>query len=197
MEKAFADVKGRIGQGPMADFAARLLSQYQDLADGFLDRAGEIGPRAAMLELLQTVGVDEGKRAKLMTGELSNLSFVQSQVRFVARNFLNATGDEEQSLVRTIKPTDCPGSWLEWALRSRVRTASADPQPNHLSDAERLAYLPYVDLLITDREMTELTNQIRKDWSTPDQVRIARAPQAVSSSLAALQNALDLAYDNG
>ena len=176
MERAFALMQEQSRLGKLPSFPVHLLSWVSNLSQGFFDRSREVGPQAALLEFLPIVDSAEGKRANLTRDELVSLYCFQLQVRFVARDLLKASDNEEKLLVKTLEFAECPGSWLEWMLRLRVRYGSREPRPNHQFDAERLAYLPYVDLLITDREMTEFVRQIRKGKSAPAQILDAQPP---------------------
>ena len=92
---------------------------------------------------------------KLTTDDLVMRWFFEFQVRQVARGLLNASESEEESLARSLDFSDCPGSWLRRRLALCLGRRSREPKANHFFDAQRLAYLPYVDLLLTDHEMAE------------------------------------------
>src|SRR2546425_1390181 len=112
------------------------------------------------------------------------------QVRRFAHEVLNVSESDQESLARTLDLSDCPGSWLERRLDLSVRHGCRQPRASHHYDVERLAHLPYVDLLLTDAEMADFVRQVRNDESTPARIRDVRPPVAIPSSLDALEEAL-------
>jgi hypothetical protein len=75
-----------------------------------------------------------------------------------------------------------------WSLAQLcIRRGVPEPKPNHHFDAERLAFLPYVDLLLTDKEMTEFVRQIRSNNSTPERIRSTRPAVSIPDSIDALE----------
>ena len=149
------------------------------------------GPRATLLEYLPVAGLSEAESLRLPTDELVNRWVFEFAVRSVARELLNASEHEQEVLARTLDPADCPGSWLRWKLRLCVRWGSSEPNPSHHFDAERLAYLPYVDLLLTDKQMVEFVREIMRDESTPQRIRRLRPPLSLPFSVDALEEAID------
>lgn len=150
-----------------------------------------IGPQAALLERLPVAGLTEAELHKLTRDDLVTRYWFQFVVRTFARQVLNANGGGQEFLARTLDLADCPGSWLQRRLELCVRRGSREPRPNHRYDAERLAYLPYVDLLLTDKEMAEFVRQIRNDKSTPARICEVRPPMVIPTSIDALEEALD------
>ncbi len=173
---------------PIPESALPIIS---NAASEFLSRIEEIGPRAALLERLPVVGLTQAQLQNLTSDELVIRYWFQFVVRTFARDFLHADEGKQEFLAGTLDLADCPGSWLEKRLGSCVRRGCAEPSPNHRYDAERLAYLPYVDLLLTDAEMAEFVRQVRNDESTPARIRDGRPPVAIPTSLDALEKALD------
>lgn len=150
----------------------------------------EIGPREYLLQELRTAQPTEAERSRPTLDQLVARCFFEHYVRSVARNLLEAFEDEEEALVRELDLSDCPGSWLQRKVELRVRRASSEPEPSHHFDAERLSYLPYVDLLLTDAEMAEFVRQIMRDESTTKRIRTLRPPLAISDTLEALEQAV-------
>lgn len=176
--------------GKLPPMPGRINSVIANFTKMFLDRAQDIGNQATLLEFLPVVRYTKSGQQKLTTDELVSCWVFETQVRSVARELLNASEFEQESLARTLDFADCPGSWLRWRLLRCVRRSSPEPRPNHHFDAERLAYLPYVDLLLTDAEMAEFVRQVRHDESTPARIRKLRPARAIASSMDALEEAL-------
>jgi hypothetical protein len=181
--------QSRLGKLPA--IPADALPGFANLFQDFLSRAQEIGSRATLLEYLPVTRLTKSEQLKLETHDLVNRSVFEYLVRFVARALLNASDSEQEFLARTLDFADCPGSWLERRLRLCVQRGSSEPAPSHHYDAERLAYLPYVDLLFTDAQMVEFVRQVNSDRSTPERIRALRSPKAIPTSLEALEEALD------
>lgn len=191
LERAFAPIREQAQRGELHPSVGQYLDWILNLPHDFINRIEAVGPQAALLEALPVAGIEDSNRSAMTTEELVAVNIFQNQVRLIARTFLHASKKEEAALVRAIEFAECPGSWLEQRLRLRVRRARREPRPNHYFDAERLAYLPYVDVLLTDREMAEITRQVMKDKSSPERVRAAREPLSVRSSLSALEKVLE------
>ncbi len=193
IEKGTALLQDQSRLGKLPPIPADVLPVISNVANEFLARMAEIGPQAALLEYLPVVHFTKAEQLKLTTDELASCCFFEFQVRSVARELLNASEDEQEFLARTLDFADCPGSWLQRRLELCVRRGSPEPSPSHHFDAERLAYLPYVDLLLTDAEMVEFVRQVRNGKSTPARIRDVRPPMAISYTLDALEEALDFA----
>lgn len=191
MEKQFGSIQEQSRRGELPPMAADALPAILDLPLGFFGRAGEIGIQAALLEQLPVRRLPKAELLKLKTDELVECFLFEFCVRNFACGVLNADESTQEFLVRTLEPADCPGSWLQRRLELCVRRGCPEPRPNHHFDAERLAYLPYVDLLLTDKEMAEFVRQIRYDKSTPARIRNVRPAVSISDSMDALEEALD------
>jgi hypothetical protein len=190
-ENAISLLRERSRRGELPPIAEDALPVIANLFQDFLSRAQEIGSRETLLEYLPVARLTKSEQLKLETHDQVNHSVFECLVRFVARTLLNASDSEQQFLARALDFADCPGSWLERRLRLCVQRGPSEPEPSHHYDAERLAYLPYVDLLFTDAEMAEFVRQVRSDGSTPERVRALRPPLAIPTSLEALEEALD------
>jgi hypothetical protein len=190
-EKAISLLKEQSRIGKLPPVSEDLLKLVRDFFGEFLGRAQGTGPRATLQEYLHVSGPTEPDQLKLTTDELVNRSVFEHLVRVVARELLGASDSEQEFLVGRLDLADCPGSWVERRLRLCVRRSSPEPAPSHHHDTRRLAYLPYVDLLFTDREMAELVRQVRDDETAPERIRALRPPVAISRSLEALEEALD------
>ena len=191
IEKVAASIEERFrgGSSPPThgEAAAAVIHRIRE----FLTRTERIGRQAALLEQLQVAGSTKEELPKLKGRELVERHWFQVVARSFARDVLNVTADGEESLVRTLALADCPGSWLQKRLELSVRRDSSEPRPNHHYDCERLAYLPYVDLLLTDREMAGFVRQIQDNESTPQLIRDLPPPLSVASAMDALENAID------
>jgi hypothetical protein len=186
---AFLEEQSRLGNLP--PIPAYALPVFTNVFQDLLSRAQEIGTRATLCERFPVVGLTASEQLKLEPDDLADHSVFEALVRIVAGARLNASESEQESLARTLDFADCPGSWLERRLRHRVEHGSSEPKPSHHNDAARVAYLPYVDLLFTDAEMTEFVRQVMRENSTPERIRALRPPAAISNSLEALGEALD------
>lgn len=190
LEKCFASLREKIQFSGLPPDSIEAVSAVEDLALKFFDRMQEVGRRAALLEALPITGLNtRGIQEQLKHG-YADLWFFQSQVRKFAAELLGLDEQEQEFLVQTLCLADCPGSWLYFRLRRCIGRGSLKPLPNHLHDAERLAYLPYVDLLLTDAEMVEYMRQIRNDQSTPARIKDARPPMSIPNSIKALEDAI-------
>jgi hypothetical protein len=196
IDKAISLLQAQSQQGNLPPLSPEVLSAVRTAILETAARMAELGPQAVLLEKLPVVRYTKPEKLKLSTDELISSSLFESQVRSVARDLLGASEDMQEYLARTLDFEDCPGSWLQWRLRFIVKRSSRQPRPNHHFDAERLAYLPYVDLLLTDAEMAEFAGQVKNDKSTPARIRDLRSPVAIPATLEALEEALDsLNYD--
>lgn len=190
LKKRFASLRDQYQLGNWPLDSAEAVSAIEGLALGFIDRMQEIGSRPALLETLPVAGLDTNGMQKQPLREYVNSWFFQFQVRKLTGELLSLDEQEQEFLARTLCLADCPGSWLYHKLRLCIGRGSLQPRPNHLYDAERLAYLPYVDLLLTDAEMGEYMRQIRNDQSTPARIKEARPPLSIPNSIKALQEAI-------
>jgi hypothetical protein len=191
MEKAFASMQEQSQRGELPPIPADSLPVILDWLVGFLGRATEIGIQAALLERLPVARFTKEGLLKLKTDELVGNYAFEFCVRTFAREVLGANETDQDFLARTVSIADCPGSWLRRRLEPCVRRACHEPKPNHQFDAERLAYLPYVDLLLTDKQMAEFVRQIMRDKSAPARIRNARPAVSTPNSIDALEEVLD------
>jgi hypothetical protein len=190
-EKAISLLKEQSRIGKLPPVSEDLLKLVRDFFEEFLGRAQGAGPRATLQEYLHVSGATKPDQLKLTTHELVNRSVFEHLVRVVARELLGASDSEQGRLARTLHLADCPGSWLDRRLRLCVQRGSSEPAPSHHHDAQRLAYLPYVDLLFTDAEMVEFVRQVRSDEAAPERIRALQPPVAIPRSLEALEGAID------
>ncbi|MBZ5565163.1 MAG: hypothetical protein LAP13_22420 [Acidobacteriia bacterium] len=190
MDKILAQLGEQPRSGDSPAIAPDLLNWVSTLVRSYLSRVEEIGPQAALLEYLPVARFAAADQQKPTTEELAIRWFFEFQVRWVARNFLNASETEEESLIKTLDFVDCPGSWLQRRLDVCAGRSSGKPEASHHFDSQRLAYLPYVDLLLTDHEMAEFVRQIQRDGSTPPRIREFRPPLSIANTIDALEEAL-------
>lgn len=187
MENQFFILQQRSRRGELPPISEDAKQFSQAITSVFFRLAAEKGPRAALLELLPISGLTEKERLKLTTHEDAWHHVFGVYVRKVARELFNANESDQEFLGRSLKPIDCPGTWLQRRLELCVRRACPDPEPNDHFDAERLAYLPYVDLMLTDKKMAEFVRQIRNDESTPARVRDTRPAACIPHTIDALE----------
>ena len=187
MERAIASLQEQSRQGELPPLPADSIPKILDLALGFFGRAAEIGIQAALLEQLPVAGSTKTELLKMTWDDLVNSSVFKVYVRTFARDVLKANESDQDFLARTLSLTDCPGSWLQRRLELCVRRGCVEPKPNHHFDAEHLGYLPYVDLMLTDNQMTEFVREIRRDESTPAWIRNVRPAVSAPNSIDALE----------
>jgi hypothetical protein len=178
IERAFISIREQSLKGELPQLPPDALNVILQSAMPFFARIGEIGSQDAFLERLPVTRFTKDELLKMNTDEVVDHSVFEACVRNFAREVLNADETVEDFLARKLAIADCPGSWLQRRLELCVRQASPKPKPNHHFDAERLSYLPYVDMLLTDKQMAHFVRQIRRDALTPTQ--ILNAPPAVS-----------------
>jgi hypothetical protein len=190
LEEAFGAVPVELPLGQLPATFKELLGSALDSASAFIARMGEVGPQSAFLETLPVAGITKAKQSKLTLDEHITRWLLESQIRSVARELLAASQEEEEALLRSLEAADCPGFWIARKLESCVARGSLKPRPNHYFDVQRLAYLPYVEVLLTDSEMVEFMRQIREDESTPEQIRELPAARCIPSSIDALEEVI-------
>jgi hypothetical protein len=178
MEKQLALLQERSERGELPPIPEYARQFTQAMAQMFFGGAAEMGPRATLREVLPISGLTEREQLNLTTHEHAWYYVFEVYVRKVAGELFNTGEHDQEFLARSLKPSDCPGTWLQRRLELCVRRACPKPEPNDHFDAERLAYLPYVDLMLTDKKMAEFVRQIRNDEFTPARVR--DTPPAVS-----------------
>ena len=161
-----------------------------EFALGFLDRIAELGPRAAFVDRVGVSRLRPEQLSPLLIDDLAERYVFELCVRNFARDVLNLDEAEQTTLAQALEPSDCPGFWLQMRLRRRIPFECSDPRPSHHSDAERLAYLPYVDLLFTDKQMAQFVHEIRNSETTPTAIREARPPVRVSAAIDALERVI-------
>jgi hypothetical protein len=191
IKRAFVSMQEQSQRGELPPMPPDALNAVLELALPFLARMGEIGNQGALLERLPVTRFTKAELLKMKPDELVNNHVFEVCVRTFALDVLNADEIDQDFLARTLSFADCPGSWLQRRLELCVRHACPEPKPNHHFDAERLSYLPYVDLLLTDKEMAHFVRQIRRDKCTPARIRNARPAVSVPDSIDALEIMLD------
>jgi hypothetical protein len=190
-EKAMAMLKDPLLRGDLPPISDDSLRMAYDLFGEYVKREQEIGNRRTLLELLHVVGFTSSEQLKLRTPDLACRYWFEQIVRSVAHDLLRVSESEENLIARGLELVDCPGSWLEKRLRLSVQRGDPKPEPSHHNDAARLSYLPYVDLLFTDRQMVGFTRQVMRDGKTPESIKGLRPPVAVPHTLEALEDKLE------
>ena len=190
IERHFA----RLGENPstagLPPVSADVQAAASEFALGLLDRIAELGPRAAVLEELRLSRLKPEQLSPLLIDDLVEHHVFEWCVRNFARDVLNLDEAEQTTLAQALELSDCPGFWLQMRLRRRIPFECSDPRPSHHSDAERLAYLPYVDLLFTDKQMAQFVHEIRNSETTPTAIREARPPVRISAAIDALEGVI-------
>lgn len=189
--KQMASLHERSQREGLPPIPADVPPMIANIFSQFLTRMSEIGPQAALLEKLPIARLNKEEVMKLPTHELVNCSIFEAMVRRFSHDILNLGEGEQEFLVRTLELSDAPGTWIKLRLRLCVRRGSHEPRPSHSYDAERLAYLPYVDLMLTDAEMAGFVRQIVNEKSSPERIRGLRPPLSISSTMDALEKSLD------
>jgi len=190
MEKALAALKERSSRGELPPISPDAIQFSRALAHSYLSRAASIGPRAALLEFEPIRSLTTQEQLELTGYDHAEVYVLEKYVRKVAQELFNADLSAEGFLARSIRPVDCPGTWLQRRLELCVRRARSDPKPNHHFDAERLAYLPYVDIMFTDKEMAHFVRQVQREEAAPEKIRAARAATSIPSSVDALEQVI-------
>jgi hypothetical protein len=190
MQRALASVRDMSEAMELPRLPADAVPQIARFAEEFFGRAAEVGLRDALLERLPVCGLTTDKVLKLEGDELVEYSLFESCARGFARDVLNVDPSCQELLAKTLGPRDCPGFWLHMRLDLCIRRRVREPKPNHHFDAERLAYLPYVDLMLTDKEMAEFVREIRDDESTPSRIRNSRPARSIPGSIDALEETI-------
>ncbi len=83
----------------------------------------------------------------------------------------------------------CSGLWLRSEIETRLKLAK-DFTPNNEKDLAHIQYLPYVDLLFTDKRIVEMTIQVLRSLNLPEGLKKVSLPIKVSQSLESLEKAL-------
>ena len=190
MEKHFAVLGENPSPGGLPPVSADARASALEFALSLFDRIAELGPRAAVLELLRTTRLKPEQLSPLLVDELVEHHVFELCVRNFAREVLNLDEAGQATLAQTLELSECPGFWLQMRLWSRIPSECSDPRPSHHSDAERLAYLPYVDLLLTDKQMEQFVHEIRNSEATPAAIRQARPPVRIANTMDALERVI-------
>ena len=92
-------------------------------------------------------------------------------------------------LADKISIEDCPGKWLEQQVEHQLEI-SGDFETSNQLDIKHISYLPYVDILITDKRIVDKTIQVFRNKDLLDSLRTVTLPKKVSNSIESLENAL-------
>ncbi len=190
IERHFAGLGENSSPGGLPPVSADVRAAALEFALGFFDRIAELGPRAAVLEQLRVSRLKPEQLSPLLIDDLVEDYVFELCVRNFARDALNLDEAEQKTLAQALELSDCPGFWLRMRLRRRIPFECSVPLPSHHSDAERLAYLPYVDLLLTDKQMAQFVHEIRNSETIPTAIREARPPVRVPRTMDALEGVI-------
>ena len=190
IERHFAGQGENPSPGGLPPVSADVRAAALEFALGFFDRIAELGPRAAVPEQLRVSRLKPERLSALLIHDLVEHHVFELCVRNFARDVLNLDESGQTALAQALELSDCPGFWLELRLRCRIPFECSDPRTGHHSDAERLAYLPYVDLLFTDKQMSQFVHEIRKSATTPTPIREARPPVRIPRTMDALEGVI-------
>jgi hypothetical protein len=187
VERHFALLAENPSKGGLPPVSADVAATASELAYGLLDRVAELGPRAAFLERLRVSRLEPEQLSPLLRDEVVEHHVFEMCLRLFARDVLNMDEAGQTMLAQALELSDCPGFWLQMRLRHRIPLECLEPRPSHHSDAERLAYLPYVDLLLTDKQMAQFVREIMRSETTPPAIREARPPVRIPNTMDALE----------
>jgi hypothetical protein len=168
--------------------ARLLLETMKGQFRRMLERTGVVGPRRAYLEALGMLPGDVPER-RFLDQVTVEVVFGET-VRETATQFLRATPAEAEYLASTIRIEHCPGQWLARAVELEARRAEAQPDASNSHDLDHLAFLPYVDVLFTDRRMGTYATSALRRADIPGALSNVRPPQWVASSIEAIEAAL-------
>jgi hypothetical protein len=190
IENYFARLGENPSPGGLPPVSADVRAAALEFALGFFERIAELGPRAAFVDKVRASRLKPEQLSPLLLDELVEHHVFELCVRNFARDVLNLDESGETTLAQVLELSDCPGFWLQMRLRRRIPFECSDPRPSHHSDAERLAYLPYVDLLFTDKQMAQFVHEIRNSETTPTAIRQAPPPVRVPAAIDALEGVI-------
>lgn len=173
--------------------ASEKLSEINPFATDeikFLDsRAVEAGFRQAYAEMM---GVDITSNSYLntRTDYLTDKLAFKVRLKFFLSQILYDDEKNINFLSSKILIEDCPGEWLKRQVENQLCMGDDFDHRNQL-DIQHISYLPYVDILITDKRIVSKTEQVfRRQNSLLDSLNNTSLPKKVSNSMDSLENAL-------
>lgn len=114
----------------------------------------------------------------------------KTQLKSALKNDLHIT---DNSVISTISKSfgrsDCPGLWLRNEIQTQLLFAG-NFKPSNEKDLDHIQYLPYVDLLLADKAMVEMTTQVLRSPILPENLKKLGLPIKASKSLKALETVL-------
>ncbi len=126
---------------------------------------------------------------KTFESTLSNFLF-KTQLKVTLKTYFQITDKTVISNIgKKLSRFDCSGLWLRSEIETRLKLAK-DFSPNNEKDLDHIQYLPYVDLLFTDKRIVEMTIQVLRSPNLPEGLQKVSLPIKVSQSLESLEKAL-------
>lgn len=138
------------------------------------------------------VGVDASNPnilRKTFESILNNFLFKTQLKSTLKTHFLITDKTVISNIGKKISRSNCSGLWLRSEIEARLKLAN-DFAPNNEKDLDHIQYLPYVDLLFTDKRIVEMTIQVLRSSNLPLELKTISPPMKVSQSLESLEKAL-------
>jgi hypothetical protein len=180
------------GIGRQLPAAARdqALARVRGCLDTFLNSALKDGVQMALTQVLSSAGAEVSVRAPIPV--LVHEHVFADEVRRTLQEDIKVT-DEGIILqaVKAVKLQDCPGTWLSREVSRSLTAAEHAPEAGSTYDLEHLGYVPYVDLLFSDKRIAEFTRQVLRRGDLPTTLSGVRPPRAIPNSVDAIRSALE------
>ena len=84
----------------------------------------------------------------------------------------------QKNILSSMKLEDCKGLWLKTEVEKNLKRAG-DFDPNNEGDLNHIQYLPYVDILLTDKAIVEATMQVIKSKKLLSSLKSVSQPKKV------------------
>lgn len=151
-------------------------------------RLDEVGLQQAFAEL---GGIDITKESNLNKpfNDLSDRLLFENRVNYFLSQMLYDNEERINFFVDKILIEDCPGEWLKQQVEHQLEK-SHDFETNNQLDIKHISHLPYVDILITDKRIVEVTTQVFRSKDLLPSLKKVSLPKKNSNSMESLENVL-------
>ena len=105
--------------------------------------------------------------------------------------FGNLENSHIQNILSNIQIQNCKGLWLRKEVEKNLKRAN-DFDPNNENDLNNIQYLPYVDILLTDKRIVESTKQVLRRKDVLESLKHVSVPKKVANSIDSLEENLFL-----
>ncbi len=158
----------------------QLKKLTEELGRDIIQTMTDLGPRKGLESLLPIA--DSSTSQKKHIDILIQESVFRKNVQEILRNFLNVTEESTiDSIAALVQIDQCPGTWLAGAVELQMAKATNTPVASDQLDIQHIAYLPYVDVLMTDKRIVEFTSQALRRKDCPSSLSKVRPPQKAAS----------------